>query len=133
MPARWKFGCVGAGGFWRAVWLQNGNFSNKRAIRATIILKMIFEARSRVRRLQLDAIASELSSGQVYFEIGKFIWGKAFSNPQGGGSAGRGSRHYQAEKGVHRLGCAQYQPQGAHMGIQAFRSPLISPWTARQF
>ena len=66
-----------AKGWWLfgAQYGQNGNFSNK-GHTGYDYLEDDFEARSRVR-LQLDAIASESLSGQVYFEIGKFIWGKA--------------------------------------------------------
>ena len=38
-------------------------------------------------RLQLDAVASENLMGEVYFEIGKSIWGKG-DNPQGGAAMG---------------------------------------------
>ncbi|MDO5537292.1 MAG: outer membrane homotrimeric porin [Desulfovibrionaceae bacterium] len=45
-----------------------------------------FEPRSRVR-VWLDAIASESLSGQVYFEIGKSIWGRSSASGSQGGAA----------------------------------------------
>ncbi|MDE7066024.1 MAG: hypothetical protein K2O70_11280, partial [Desulfovibrionaceae bacterium] len=79
-----------AHGWWlfSAQYGQNGNFSNK-GHTGYDSLEDDFEARSRVR-LQLDAVASENLSGQLYFEIGKFIWGKA-GNPQGGAALGADS------------------------------------------
>lgn len=71
----------------KGVWLasfqygQNGNFSSG-GHTGFDPSEDEFEARSRVR-LILDAVADENLSGQVYFEIGKSIWGKA-NNPQGG-------------------------------------------------
>ena len=64
---------------------QNGNFSDH-GHQGYDYLEDEFEARSRVR-IQLDAIASESLSGQVYFEIGKFIWGKG-TGAQSGGALG---------------------------------------------
>ena len=64
----------------KGVWLasfqygQHGNFSGKGT--GYDPSEDEFEARSRVRII-LDAVASENLSGQVYFEIGKAIWGKA--------------------------------------------------------
>lgn len=75
----------------KGVWLasfqygQNGNFTDK-GHTGYDPSEDEFEARSRVRII-LDAVASESLSGQVYFEIGKFIWGKG-ANPQGGGALG---------------------------------------------
>ncbi len=77
----------------KGVWLasfqygQHGNFSGKGT--GYDPSEDEFEARSRVR-LQIDAVASENLSGQVYFEIGKAIWGKA-NNPQGGAALGADS------------------------------------------
>lgn len=75
----------------KGVWLanfqygQNGNFTNK-GHSGYDNSEDEFEARSRVR-LQLDAVASENLMGEVYFEIGKSIWGKG-DNPQGGAAMG---------------------------------------------
>lgn len=75
----------------KGVWLanfqygQNGNFTNK-GHAGYDNSEDEFEARSRVR-LQLDAVASENLMGEVYFEIGKSIWGKG-NNPQGGAAMG---------------------------------------------
>lgn len=75
----------------KGVWLasfqygQSGNFTDK-GHTGYDPSEDEFEARSRVRII-LDAVASESLSGQVYFEIGKFIWGKG-ANPQGGGALG---------------------------------------------
>ena len=74
----------------KGVWLasfqygQHGNFSGKGT--GYDPSEDEFEARSRVRII-LDAVASENLSGQVYFEIGKAIWGKA-NDPQGGMALG---------------------------------------------
>lgn len=63
----------------KGVWLasfqygQNGNFSGKGT--GYDPSEDEFEARSRVR-IMFDAVASENLMGQVYFEIGKSIWGK---------------------------------------------------------
>ena len=75
----------------KGVWLasfqygQNGNFTNG-GHTGYDPSEDEFEARSRVR-LVIDAVADENLSGQVYFEIGKSIWGKA-DNPQGGMALG---------------------------------------------
>lgn len=75
----------------KGVWLasfqygQHGNFSGKGT--GYDPSEDEFEARSRVR-LQIDAVASENLSGQVYFEIGKSIWGKAGTSAQGGAALG---------------------------------------------
>lgn len=75
----------------KGVWLtnfqygQNGNFTSK-GHAGYDNSEDEFEARSRVR-LQLDAVASENLMGEVYFEIGKSIWGKG-ANPQGGAAMG---------------------------------------------
>ncbi len=72
----------------KGVWLasfqygQNGNFTGS-GHSGYDPSEDEFEARSRVRVI-LDAVASENVSGQVYFEIGKFIWGKARSGQNGG-------------------------------------------------
>ena len=69
----------------KGVWLasfqygQNGNFTNG-GHTGYDPSEDEFEARSRVR-LVIDAVADENLSGQVYFEIGKSIWGKA-EDPQ---------------------------------------------------
>lgn len=69
----------------KGVWLasfqygQNGNFTNG-GHTGYDPSEDEFEARSRVR-LVIDAVADENLSGQVYFEIGKSIWGKA-DNPR---------------------------------------------------
>lgn len=111
-----------ARGWWlfSAQYGQNGNFSNK-GHAGYDHLEDDFEARSRVR-IQLDAIASEALSGQVYFEIGKFIWGKA-NDPQGGGALGADSRIVK----LKRAYIDWIAPETAlkmRMGIQAFRSPF---------
>lgn len=70
----------------KGVWLasfqygQHGNFSGKGT--GYDPSEDEFEARSRVRII-LDAVASENLSGQVYFEIGKAIWGKATNGQNG--------------------------------------------------
>lgn len=75
----------------KGVWLasfqygQNGNFTNG-GHTGYDPSEDEFEARSRVR-LVIDAVADENLSGQVYFEIGKSIWGKA-DDPQGGMAMG---------------------------------------------
>ena len=75
----------------KGVWLasfqygQNGNFTNG-GHTGYDPSEDEFEARSRVR-LVIDAVADENLSGQVYFEIGKSIWGKA-EDPQGGMAMG---------------------------------------------
>lgn len=75
----------------KGVWLasfqygQNGNFTNG-GHAGYDPSEDEFEARSRVR-LVIDAVADENLSGQVYFEIGKSIWGKA-EDPQGGMAMG---------------------------------------------
>ncbi len=111
-------------GWWlfSAQYGQNGNFSNK-GHQGYDQLEDEFEARSRVR-IQLDAIASETLSGQVYFEIGKFIWGKA-NDPQGGGALGADSRIIK----LKRAFIDWMVPDSSikvRMGIQAFRSPYFA-------
>ncbi|WP_300708426.1 outer membrane homotrimeric porin [uncultured Desulfovibrio sp.] len=75
----------------KGVWLtsfqygQNGNFTHG-GHTGYDPSEDEFEARSRVRLL-IDAVADENLSGQVYFEIGKSIWGKD-NNPQGGMALG---------------------------------------------
>lgn len=76
----------------KGVWLagfqygQNGNFT-RGGHTGYDPSEDEFEARSRVR-LQIDAVASENLMGQVYFEIGKSIWGKAGTSSQGGAALG---------------------------------------------
>ena len=66
---------------------MHGNFSESKAKNNSGFKNEDeFEARSRVR-LVIDAVADENLSGQVYFEIGKSIWGKA-EDPQGGMAMG---------------------------------------------
>ena len=112
----------------RGVWLasfqlgQHGNFT-RGGHAGYDHLEDEFEARSRVR-LQIDAVASEALSGQVYFEIGKLMWGKA-ANPQGGGALG-------ADASIVKLKRAFIDwrvPETAlrlRMGIQAVRSPYAA-------
>lgn len=113
-----------AKGWWLfgAQYGQNGNFSNK-GHTGYDYLEDDFEARSRVR-LQLDAIASESLSGQVYFEIGKFIWGKA-NNPQGGGALGADSAIIKLKRAFIDWVVPNTSLK-VRMGIQAFRSPYFA-------
>ncbi len=101
---------------------QNGNFSDK-GHTGYDYLEDDFEARSRVR-IQLDAVASESLSGQVYFEIGKFIWGKA-SNPQGGGALGADASIVKLKRAFIDWMVPETNLR-LRMGIQAFRSPYFA-------
>ncbi|WP_302580180.1 outer membrane homotrimeric porin [uncultured Desulfovibrio sp.] len=114
-----------ARGWWlfSAQYGQNGNFSNK-GHTGYDSLEDDFEARSRVR-LQLDAVASESLSGQLYFEIGKFIWGKA-GNPQGGGALGADSSDLIKLKRAYIDWMVPNTDLSVRMGIQAFRSPFFA-------
>lgn len=98
---------------------ENGNFSDK-GHQGYDYLEDNFEARSRVR-IQLDAVASENLSGQVYFEIGKFIWGKA-NGAQNGAALGADSNVVKLKRAY-----LDWKVPNAdlrfRMGIQAFRSP----------
>ncbi len=75
-------------------------------------------------RIQLDAVASESLSGQVYFEIGKFIWGKA-SNPQGGGALGADASIVKLKRAFIDWMVPETNLR-LRMGIQAFRSPYFA-------
>lgn len=82
-----------------------------------------FEARSRVR-IQLDAVASENLSGQVYFEIGKFIWGKA-ADPQGGAALGSDGKIVKLKRAFIDWAIPETKLH-VRMGIQAFRTPYYA-------
>lgn len=112
-------------GWWlfSAQYGQNGNFSNK-GHAGYDRLEDDFEARSRVR-IQLDAVASENLSGQVYIEIGKFIWGKA-NNPQGGAALGADSTSMIKLKRAFIDWTIPNTKLKTRMGIQAFRSPYYA-------
>ncbi len=114
-----------AHGWWlfSAQYGQNGNFSNK-GHTGYDSLEDDFEARSRVR-LQLDAVASESLSGQVYFEIGKFIWGKA-SGAQSGGALGADATNMIKLKRAFIDWMVPNTDLSVRMGIQAFRSPFFA-------
>ena len=114
-----------AHGWWlfSAQYGQNGNFTDK-GHTGYDNLEDDFEARSRVR-LQLDAVASESLSGQVYFEIGKFIWGKA-NNPQGGGALGADATNMIKLKRAFIDWMVPNTDLSVRMGIQAFRSPYFA-------
>lgn len=101
---------------------QNGNFSDK-GHQGYDYLEDEFEARSRVR-IQLDAIASESLSGQVYFEIGKFIWGKA-SGAQSGAALGADSNTIKLKRAYIDWMVPETKLR-FRMGIQAFRSPFYA-------
>lgn len=111
----------------KGVWLtsmqygQNGNFnSNKTGYDGS---EDEFEARSRVR-LQLDAVASKNLSGQVYFEIGKFIWGKA-ETKQGGAAMGADGSIVKVKRAYLDWVVPQTDLK-VRMGIQAVRSPFTA-------
>lgn len=112
-------------GWWlfSAQYGQNGNFTNK-GHAGYDRMEDDFEARSRVR-IQLDAVASENLSGQVYIEIGKFIWGKA-SNPQGGAALGADSTSMIKLKRAYLDWVVPETKLKVRMGIQAFRSPFYA-------
>lgn len=101
---------------------QNGNFSDK-GHQGYDYLEDDFEARSRVR-IQLDAIASENLSGQVYFEIGKFIWGKA-TGAQSGAALGADDRAVKLKRAYIDWMVPETKLR-FRMGIQAFRSPFYA-------
>lgn len=111
-------------GWWlfSAQYGQNGNFSNK-GHTGYDRLEDDFEARSRVR-IQLDAVASPDLSGQVYFEIGKFIWGKA-NNPQGGGALGADASIVKLKRAFIDWVVPETKLR-LRMGIQAFRTPYFA-------
>lgn len=111
-------------GWWlfSAQYGQNGNFTNQ-GHTGYDQMEDDFEARSRVR-IQLDAVASENLSGQVYFEIGKFIWGKA-ANPQGGAALGADSNIVKLKR-AYLDWVEPHTNLRIRMGIQAFRSPYYA-------
>lgn len=111
-------------GWWlfSAQYGQNGNFTNN-GHQGYDYLEDEFEARSRVR-IQLDAIANESLSGQVYFEIGKFIWGKA-NDPQGGGALGSDSKIIKLKRAFIDW-IVPNTDLKVRMGVQAFRSPYFA-------
>lgn len=102
---------------------QNGNFSNK-GHSGYDYLEDEFEARSRVR-IQLDAVASESLSGQVYFEIGKFVWGKGVG-AQSGAALGSDSKDVIKLKRAFIDWMVPDSNLRVRMGIQAFRSPFYA-------
>lgn len=102
---------------------QNGNFSDH-GHQGYDYLEDNFEARSRVR-IQLDAIASENLSGQVYFEIGKFIWGKA-QGAQSGGALGADASNIIKLKRAYIDWAVPDSKLRLRMGIQAFRTPYYA-------
>lgn len=102
---------------------QNGNFSNK-GHQGYDYLEDEFEARSRVR-IQLDAIASESLSGQVYFEIGKFIWGKAIGAQNGAALGADGNNLIKLKRAFIDWAVPNSKLR-LRMGIQAFRTPYYA-------
>lgn len=111
-------------GWWlfSAQYGQNGNFTNQ-GHTGYDYMEDDFEARSSVR-IQLDAVASENLSGQVYFEIGKFIWGKA-ADPQGGGALGSDGKIVKLKRAYIDWAVPDTNLH-VRMGIQAFRSPYYA-------
>lgn len=102
---------------------QNGNFSNH-GHQGYDYLEDEFEARSRVR-IQLDAVASKNLSGQVYFEIGKFIWGKG-QGAQSGAALGADSTDVIKLKRAFLDWALPDSKLRFRMGIQAFRTPYYA-------
>ncbi|MDE5833220.1 MAG: hypothetical protein K2H64_09645 [Desulfovibrio sp.] len=102
---------------------QNGNFCDH-GHQGYDYLEDEFEARSRVR-IQLDAVASENLSGQVYFEIGKFIWGKGVGE-QSGAPLGADARNViKLKRAFIEWTIPDTRPR-VKMGIQAFRTPYLA-------
>lgn len=112
----------------KGVWLanfqygQNGNFTNK-GHAGYDNSEDEFEARSRVR-LQLDAVASENLMGEVYFEIGKSIWGKG-NNPQGGAAMGADGTIVKVKRAFLDWTVPNTDLR-LRMGIQGLQSPYMA-------
>ncbi len=102
---------------------QNGNFTNK-GHQGYDYLEDDFEARTRVD-LQLDAIASDDLSGQVYFEIGKSIWGKA-KGSQAGAALGADANDVIKLKRAFIDWQVPDTSLRVRMGIQGFRNPYYA-------
>lgn len=107
-----------AHGLWQVImqYGQNGNFTNH-GHQGYNFTEDSFEAVSRAR-IWLDAVASENLNGQVYFEIGKFVWGQQST----GGALG-------ADAAVVKLRRAYLDwvmpatDMKVRMGLQAIRTP----------
>ena len=112
----------------KGVWLtsfqygQNGNFTNK-GHAGYDSLEDDFEARSRVR-LRLQAIASENLMGEVYFEIGKSIWGKG-SGSQSGAAMGADATIVKVKRAFMDW-TVPHTDLALRMGIQGLQTPYAA-------
>ncbi len=86
-----------------------------------------FEARQRVR-IQMDAVASESLKGQLYFEIGKTIWGQA----KEGGALGADGKTIKVRRAFIDWKVPETDLK-VRMGLQGLELPSYAVGTSQVF